>query len=398
MDFSLTPKQEARKREFEDFFEEEMKNAPREITKGGFDKIFHSEETWAFHRYMAKKLAAKGWLTLAWPRQYGGQDASLMEQLIFNEVRAYHRAPGVDIWGIEMFAPTLLLAATEEQKRRLLPPMARAEVHYCQGWSEPNAGSDLAALKTTAIKSGDHYVINGQKTWTSGAHRADHMFLLARTDPSLKRNAGLSVFNLRMDLPGIEVRPIRYMNGAHIYNEVFFTDVKIPEYDRIGPEGEGWRLTRETMNFERSNVALFSEAVRYFEELVQYVKTTKRDGEFLHRVPAVRQRIAELYIDIQLGRNLAYKIAWLQEKGGLVFAASAASESKVFGTELIQRIANFGTEIMGKYGQVEDSRWSPLKGSLIDLYQQVMGYTISAGSNEIQRNLIAWVGLGLPRK
>lgn len=398
MDFSLTPQQEARKREFEDFFREEMKNAPREMTKGGFDKIFHSDETWAFHRYMAKKLAEKGWLTLPWPKEYGGQDASLMEQLIFNEVRAYHRAPGVDIWGIEMFAPTLLLAATEEQKRRLLPPMARAEVHYCQGWSEPNAGSDLAALKTTAIKSGDYYLVNGQKTWTSGAHRADHMFLLARTDPSLKRNAGLSVFNLRMDLPGIEVRPIRYMNGAHIYNEVFFTDVKIPECDRIGPEGEGWRLTRETMNFERSNVGLFSEAVRYFEELVQYVKTTKRDGEFLSRIPAVRQRIAELYIDIQLGRNFAYKIAWLQEKGGLIFAASAASESKVFGTELIQRIANFGTEIMGKYGQVEDSRWSPLKGGLIDLYQQVMGYTISAGSNEIQRNLIAWVGLGLPRK
>ncbi len=397
MDFKFTEDQKALKKEFEDFFREEMKNAPPEYGRGGLEAICATDAGWEFHRSVQKKLAEKGWLSRPWPKEYGGQDAPIMEQLIFNEVRAYYRAPGVDAWGIGMFAPTLLIAATEEQKKRLLPPMARAEVHYCQGWSEPNAGSDLAALKTTAIREGDFYIINGQKTWTSGAHRADHMFILARTDPSQKRSAGLSVFSMRLDLPGIEIRPIRYMNGAHIYNEVFLEDVKVSVEDRIGPENDGWRISRETMNFERSGIEVFSDARRYFEELVDYVKATKRDGKFLSENPIVRQKLAKIYIDIEIGRTLAYKIAWLQQKGGLIFAASAASEAKVFGSELTQRIANFATEIMGLYGQLGDSKRAPMDGSMVDLYQLCTGFNIAAGSSEIQRNLIAWVGLGLPR-
>lgn len=397
MDFKLTEDQKALKKEFEDFFREEMKNGPPEFARGGLEVMCETDEGWQFHRSVQKKLAQKGWLSRPWPKEYGGQDAPIMEQIIFNEVRSYYRAPGVDGWGIGMFAPTLLVAATEEQKKRLLPPMARAEVHYCQGWSEPNAGSDLAALKTTAIREGDYYVVNGQKTWTTAAHRADHMFMLARTDPKSKRNAGLSVFTLRLDHPGIEIRPIRYMNGAHIYNEVFLTDVKVPVEDRIGEENEGWRISRETMNFERSGIEVFSEARRHFEELVDYVKTTKRDGKFLSENPIVRQKIAKLYIDIEIGRTLAYKIAWLQDKGGLIFAASAASEAKVFGSELMQRIANFATEIMGLFGQLGDCKWAPMEGSMVDLYQMCVGHNIAAGSNEIQRNLIAWGGLGLPR-
>jgi alkylation response protein AidB-like acyl-CoA dehydrogenase len=397
MDFKLTEEQKALKKEFEDFFREEMKNAPPEYGRGGLEAIFASDEAWKFHKYMQKKLAERGWLSRPWPKEYGGQDAPLIEQLIFNEVRAYYRAPGVDIWGVGMFAPTLLIGATEEQKRRLLPPIARGEVHYCQGWSEPNAGSDLAALKTTAIRDGDYYVINGQKIWTTGAHRADHIFILARTDPTKKRSAGLSVFTLRLDLPGIEIRPIRYMNNAHIYNEVFFTDVRVPVEDRIGPENDGWRLTRETMNFERSGIEMFSEVRRFFEELVDYVKTTKRDGKFLCEDPIVRQKIAKLYIDLEVGRALCYKICWLQQKGGLIFAASAASEAKVFGTELQQRLANYATEIMGLYGQLAGTPFAPMDGTMVGLYQLCVGNNIAAGTNEIQRNLIAWVGLGLPR-
>lgn len=397
MDFRLTKEQKALKQEMEDFFREEMKHAPLCYqTNALIEASYSTDEGFAFHRYMQKKLAEKGWLTMAWPKEYGGRDAPIMDQVIFNEVKGYYRSPGVDNFGIGMFAPTLMLFASEEQKSRLLPPIARGEVQYCQGWSEPNAGSDLASLSTTAIRDGEEYVINGQKTWTSAAHRADHMFCLVRTDPKQRRSGGLSVFNLRMDIPGIEVRPIKYMNGAHFYNEVFFTDVRVHERDRIGPENEGWKLTRATMNFERSGAGAYAGLLRSFEELLEYAKTTKRDGKFLSENPVIRQKLARIYTDLRAGWAHAYRIAWLQEqnKGGFTHAAS---EAKVFSTELRQRLANFGTEIMGLYGQLETSHWSPLRGAMVEEYQAVIGSTIYAGTNEIQRNIIAWAGLNLPR-
>ena len=266
------------------------------------------------------------------------------------------------------------------------------------GWSEPDAGSDLASLQTMANRDGDHYVVNGQKIWTTGAHRASHMFLLARTDPNSQRSKGLSVFHLSMDTPGIEVRPLRYMNGSHLYNEVFFNDVRIPAKDRIGPEGEGWGLTRETMNFERTSVGAFAEGKDLFKKLVEYAKTTKRNGRLLSEDPSVRRRLAQLHMDLETGHAFAYKIAWLQQEGGLFLAASSASMSKLFATELLQRIGNLGTEILGLYGQLEEgSEYAPLNGTITNIYQFCMGLTIAAGSNEIQRNIIAWVGLGLPR-
>jgi len=398
MDFNLTQEQKAFKKELEYYFREQMKNAPPCYqTSPLIEAMYVTEEGFQFHRYMQKQLADKGWLTMAWPKKYGGRDAPIAEQVIFNEVHSYYRAPGIDRFGITMFAPTLMLFASEEQKARLLPPIARGEVQYCQGWSEPNAGSDLASLSTTAVRDGDYYVVNGQKTWTSAGHRADHMFLLARTDPTKKRNAGLSVFNIEMNLPGIEVRPIKYMNGAHFYNEVFFTDVKVHKDELVGPEGGGWKLTRATMNFERSGAGAYAALMRSFEELLGYVKTTERDGRPLSEDPVVRRKLAQLYVDIRAGWAHSYRIAWLQEQGKMAFAPVAASESKVFSTELRQRMVNFATEIMGPYGQVEYSRWAPLNGSMVEGYQAVIGSTIYAGSNEIQRNIIAWEGLGLPR-
>ncbi|MCP4756783.1 MAG: hypothetical protein GY866_38465 [Proteobacteria bacterium] len=398
MDYKLTEEHKAQKREYEEFFREEMKNAPpcygENVT---LEAMYDTDEGFEFHRIMQKKLAGKGWLTMAWPKEYGGRDASIMEQLIFNDVHSYYGAPGIDAFGLKMFAPTLMVFANDEQKKRLLLPIARGEVSYCQGWSEPDAGSDLASLKTTAIREGDHYLVNGQKVWTTGAHRADHMFLLARTNPAEKRSKGLSVFNVNMDDPGIEVRPIHYMDGTHLYNEIFFTDVKIPVSERIGEENQGWESTRATMNFERSGVGAFSSMRRSIEAIMAYVTTTKRGGRYLSENPLVRQKIAKLYADMEAGRALAYKVAWNQEKGKLLISPHAASESKVFGSELGQRFANFATEIMGLFGQLETSEWAPMKGIATTIYQGCMGLNIAAGSSEIQRNIIAWVGVGLPR-
>jgi len=398
MYFKLTEQQRALKKEFDDFFRAEMKNAPPVYQyETLLEAMYATDEGWEFNENMRKKLVEKGWYIRHWPKEYGGDEAPLLEQLIFNESHAYYHAPGIDGFGIGMFAPTLMLYASEEQKKRLLPPIARGEVQYCQGWSEPNAGSDLASLKTTAIKEGDYYVVNGQKIWITAAHRADHMFLLARTDPSQKRGGGLSVFNVDMALPGIEVRPIKYMNGVHLYNEVFFTDVKIHETERIGPENQGWGMTRDTMNFERSGAGAYAAIRRTLEKLIEYVKTTRRNGKFLSEDPLVRQKIARIYADMEAGRALSYRIAWLQEKGNLRFSPAAASESKVFATELSQRVADFAIEIMGLHGQIEHSKWSPLDGAMIEGYQASIAAVIYAGSNEIQRNIIAWVGLGLPR-
>jgi alkylation response protein AidB-like acyl-CoA dehydrogenase len=397
MDFRFTKEQELLREEFDQFFREEMKHAPKEWGEGGMEAMYHTDEGFAFHRNMQKKLGEKGWLSRAWPKEYGGQNAPLVEQLIFNEVHAYHRAPGVDNFGVGMFAPTLMVGGTEEQKKRLLPPIARGEFHYCQGWSEPDAGSDLANLSTLAIKEGDYYIVNGQKTWTTGGHRADHMFLLARTDPNSTRSRGLSIFNVDMKTPGIEVRPLLFMDKGHVTNDVYFKDVKIPASELVGKENDGWNLTRQTMNFERSGVSGFVSGKRTLSELIQYAKATKRNGRLLSENPTYRQRIAKLYALHEMGQTFAYKINWEQHKGGLVFAASAASESKVFGSELSQQLAIFSMDLLGLYGQLNGSKWAPFGGRPPEHYQFSVAANIFAGSSEIQRNLIAWVGLGLPR-
>lgn len=397
MDFRLTDAEKERKEAFEQFFREEMKNAPPGFGNGGLEGIYATDEGFEFHKAMAGKLGEKGWLSMAWPEKYGGYEASIMEQVLFDQVRGYYNAPGVDIFAVGMFAPTLIAGATEEQKARLLPPIARGEAFYCQGWSEPDAGSDLASLATTAIREGDFYIVNGQKTWTTGGHKAEYMFLLARTDPDSQRSKGLSVFHHRMDLPGMEIRPLLYMDGKHVYNEVFFNNVKIPAQDLIGVEGEGWNLTRQTMNFERSGAGGFSGIKRVLESIIEYTQKTVRNGQPLSKKPETRRKIAELYIDSEVGEILSFKIADLHKKGDFVGLITAACEAKLFSTEMAQKVSNYATEIMGMYGQLESGEMAPLDGAMVELYQFCKGATIFAGTNEIQRNLIAWTGLGLPR-
>lgn len=397
MDFRLTPEQEALKKGFEEFFKDEIKNAPPDW-EGGLEDLVASDEGWGFHVQMARKLAQKGWLVRPWPKDYGGQDAPIIEQLIFSEVLGYYKAPGIDIWGIGMLGPTLLAVGNEELKKEHLPPMARAERFWCQAWSEPNAGSDLASLTTRAVKDGDDYIINGQKTWVTGANRADWAFTLARTNPEEKRSRGITYFLVDMKSPGITTRPLHSMEGSHVFNEVYFDDVRVPARNMVGEENQGWAITRATMNFERSNVGMMAGLKRNLEELVNFCKETKRNEQTLGQNPFVRHTLAQLAIEIEAGRAMSYRIAWMQEKGGLLMAAHAASAAKVFGTELAQRFSYAGYEIMGLYGQVKKaSKWAPLMGAFETASQLCMGMNIAAGSSEIQRNLIAWVGMGLPR-
>jgi alkylation response protein AidB-like acyl-CoA dehydrogenase len=396
MDFKFTMQEEALRKEFNDFFGEEMKNAPPEWGTS-MEAIFGLDACWEFHKKLAKKLAAKGWLSLPWPKEYGGRDASLVEQFIFSDVMGYNRGAGVDHWGITLLAPTLLVSANEQQKSEHLPPIARAELFWTQLWSEPGAGSDLASLTTRAVKDGDDYIVNGQKIWSSGAHRADWGFLLARTNPNEKRSRGLSFFLVDMKTPGITIRPIPSIDDSHLFNEVFLDDVRIPARNMVGEENQGWIASQMTSNFERSMIALFSYLKRELEELIEFCQETKRQDKLLSENPLVRHRLAQMAIEIDVGRAFSYFVLWNQIKGGLVMAAPLAASAKVLATETVQRFTFSACQIIGLYAQVKESRWAPLKGRFEKEYQQCLGLSMAGGTSEIMRNLVCAMGLGLPR-
>jgi alkylation response protein AidB-like acyl-CoA dehydrogenase len=396
MNFQFTPEEEALRKEFNDFFSKEMKNAPPEWGTS-MEAIFGLDACWEFHRKLARKLAAKGWLSLPWPKEYGGREASLVEQFLFSEVMGYHRGAGVDHWGITLLAPTLLVSANEEQKREHLLPIARAELFWTQLWSEPGSGSDLASLTTRAVRVGDDYIVSGQKTWSSGAHRADWGFLLARTNPEEKRSRGLSFFLVDMRTPGITIKPILSMDGAHLFNEVFLDDVRIPARNMVGEENQGWIASQMTSNFERSMIALFSYLKRELEELAEFCQNAKRDGKVLAQNPLVRHKLAQMAIEINVGRAYSYSVLWNQIKGGLVMAAPLAAAAKILATEMVQRFTINACQIIGLYAQVKESRWAPLKGRYEKECQQCLGLSMAGGTSEIMKNLICAMGLGLPR-
>jgi alkylation response protein AidB-like acyl-CoA dehydrogenase len=303
-----------------------------------------------------------------------------------------------------MLAPTLLASGNEEQKQQHLHPIARGEIMWCQGWSEPNAGSDLASLKTKAVRDGDYYLVNGQKAWTSGAHRAQWCFMLARTDPEQPRHRGLSFFLVDMQTPGIKLRPVKAMNGTYMFNEMFFDDVRIPRKNMVGDENRGWYVSLMTMNFERSSIGFMAEAKRNLEELIDYCKETKRNGRRLSDDPLVRSLLAQLSIEVEVGLALSYKVAWLQEKvqeKGMEMALQAAvtaSAGKVYGSELGQRLSYTGCRIMGLFSQAKaGSKWAPLKGRFESSYQECVSLNMGGGTSEIMRNVIALRGLELPK-
>src|SRR4030043_1547643 len=257
MDYRLTPEQEALQKEFNDFFRDEMKNAPTQWD-ASIDAMYGSDVCWEFHKQMARTLGTRGWLSRAWPREYGGLDAPLIGQFIVSEEMGYHRAAGVDMLGVNVLAPTLIVSGNEEQKKQHLPPTARGERFWCQCWSEPNAGSDLASLTTRAVRDGDDYIINGKKIWTTGAHRADWCNILVRKNPNEKRSRGLSFFLLYMQTPGITAKPVLHLEGSHSFNEIFLDNVRVPARNMVGEENQGWLASQLISNFARPLLFFFA--------------------------------------------------------------------------------------------------------------------------------------------
>jgi len=380
MDFSFSPGEESFRAEVRAFLAEELRDRPAGEGRGN----------WEFYTSFLKKLAARGWLTLAWPKEWGGLGASHMQQLVYNEEVAYHDAPAFYM-GADRVGPTIMLYGTDEQKRRFLPPIVAGEAQWCQGFSEPGAGSDLASLQTRAVQDGDDFVINGQKIWTSFAHSAGWMILLARTDPDAPKHKGISYFLVDMHTPGIVVRPLVDMLDRHQFNEVFFDNVRVPRDALLGELNRGWYVATATLDFERSGIQRVIGSYRTYEQLLAYARE-----ERLGAHPLVRHKLAELKIEFEVGKQLSYRVAWMQSKQ--LVPNYEASVSKMYGSELAQRLANAGMQILGLGGQLAaGSAHAPLRGAFESLYLNAAALTIAAGTSEIQRGIIAGRGLGLPR-
>ena len=353
-----------------------------------------SQENWPEQMDFLKKLAAKGWVAPAWPKEYGGQAWPHVMQMIFSEELSYAGAPDAGrVFNVGMIGPTLIVHGSDAQKKEHLPRITSGETVWCQGYSEPGAGSDLASLQTRAVRDGDDYVVNGQKIWTTGAHHADWCFLLVRTDPDAPKHKGISFILVDMKSPGIQVRPIINMAGFHEFNEVFFEDVRVPTANRVGEENNGWYVAMTLLDFERSNVASIAANQRSLELLADYMRATKPGGVYRD---IFRHRLADMWMANETGRLLSYRIAWMQENGRV--ANYEASVIKVFATELAARITNFGVNLLGPAGALEpDSKYAPLNGIMETGHLSNVSPLIYSGSSEIQRNIIATRGLGLPR-
>jgi alkylation response protein AidB-like acyl-CoA dehydrogenase len=389
MDLTYTAEQDAFRKEARAWLEANVPAAPLASfdTKDGFEA----------HREWEKTLNAGGYAMVPWPVEYGGRGSDLLEWLIFEEEYYRAGAPGrVNQNGIFLLGPTIMEVGSPEQKTRFLPKMASSEEVWAQGWSEPNAGSDMANIQATAILDGDHYVVNGQKTWASRGAYAHWLFGLFRTDADSQRHKGLSFILSPLDLPGITVRPIQKINGKPAFAEVFFDDVRVPAENLLGEEGAGWNVAMATAGFERG---LMLRSPARFQStawrLVELYRTTVDRGDPV--APGMRERVARCWMDAEAYTLNTYQTVSRLMSGGKIGAE--ASLNKIFWSELDIEMHETALELLGPRAELDPA--APAAGdvgSWLDGYIFALSGPIYAGTNQIQRNIIAERLLGLPRK
>jgi alkylation response protein AidB-like acyl-CoA dehydrogenase len=317
-----------------------------------------------------------------------------MEQFIMNEEFAEARAMNVGGMGTSMIGPTIIIHGNEDQKKEHLGAILRGEVQWCQGYSEPGSGSDLASLQTRAIRDGDDFIINGQKIWTSGAHNADWMFMLARTDPDAPKHRGITYFLMDMKSPGVTVRPLVNLANNHMFNEVFFEDVRVPARNVLGEINRGWYIGTTTLDFERSSIG---NAVGQRQTLEYYMKFWKENQGKASTGSAsakAKDEFADRWIEASVAKMLSYVVITIQNNGRV--PNHEASIAKLFNTELSQRIARTAMKMTGTNGLLL-GREAPMRGRAPQSYMQTVSSTIAGGTSEVQRNIVATRGLGLPR-
>jgi alkylation response protein AidB-like acyl-CoA dehydrogenase len=387
MDLSYTPEQDKFRQEVRDWL---AQNVPKERLKS-----FDTEEGFRQHREWEATLNKGRWGMVTWPEALGGRACDLIEWLIFEE--EYYRAGAplrVNQNGIFLLGPTLMEYGTPEQKARILPKMATGEEVWSQGWSEPNAGSDMAAIRSSATRDGDHYIINGQKTWSTRAVWADWTFGMFRTDPESQRHKGLTFILVKLDSPGITVRPIPQLDGLPGFAEIFFDDVKVPITNRLGDEGAGWSVAMATAGFERG--LMLRSPARFQETAKRLVALYKDNRVSADRDPAVKEAVMRAYMEAESYCLSTYQTACRLTQGGKIGAES--STNKIFWSELDQNMHATAMSILGARAELlPHAPDAQGVGGWLDGWLFSQSGPIYAGTNEIQRNIIAERLLGMPR-
>ena len=397
MDFDFTPQEEAFRREVRDWLRDNMKELPEwygRIDIAGPE--VDSDEYNEFSLWWHQKLYQAGFVGIAWPKEHGGRGATLIEQMIFNEEMGRHRAPGpANVMGLGWVAGSLMAHGTEEQQRRFLPKILSAEEIWCTLYSEPEAGSDMASVKTRAVEDGDDFVVNGQKVWTSGGHRADWAVLLARTDPDAPKHRGLSYLLVNMRSPGITVRPLRQITGHAGFNETFLDDVRIPKSQILGEKNRGWYVAAGALEYERL-VGSSVTRENTIRDLVKMIKGVERNGQLLTQDPAIRQKLAQLYIEASILRYIGLSsIAHRMREGR---PGPETSVGHIFEVESGQRLQDFTMGLQGMHAQlVRDSKYAIEHGRWQQSFLGARGMSIAGGTTEVLRNVIGQRVLGLPR-
>ncbi len=394
MDFAYSAEQEAFRDELRSWLaERKSTGAMGDREPKSLDEIVAAGKRWQ------RELYDGGWCGLAWPREYGGRGAGLIEQILFQEELARAGSPQlVNLLALSMVGPLIIDHGSEAQKRRYLQPILTAEEIWCQGFSEPGAGSDLASVATRARRDGDEYVVDGQKVWTSYAQYADFCMLLVRTDTEARKHAGLTMLIVPLASAGVEIRPLMQMNGDSEFNEVYFDSVRVPVDQAVGSEGDGWKMAvamlmyeRATLTFQRqlqSRVAL--------EDLLVFAREFRLRGRPAAEDPIMRQKIAACYIESEAMRLTSLRHLTTQLRGAP--PGPEGSMEKLFWSEMFQRMLELALAIEGPYAQLASGdRRAPSSGRWPHLYLYSRGRTIAAGTSEIQRGIIAQRVLGLPR-
>jgi len=397
MDYRYTPEQEAFRQEFSSWLDKNLPEGFDPSKRRNFDT---SEDLLAAYKTFQKRLYEAGYTALHYPKEYGGQGKTMVEEAIviqtISEKCMELRQIGVITFG--MAVPTIFTCGTEEQKQEYLPKIMDGTHLWCQGFSEPDAGSDVANVSTMAIKEGDHYVVNGQKVWTSMAHMADYCILLVRTDPETAKHRGLSYLLLDIKSPGVDVRPMKQMTGESEFTEVFMDNVNVPVENLVGKEGEGWMIAITTLMFERvlGDVTMATAYEKTIKNLISMAQNVKRSGRPVIEDPLFRQKLAQHYIEIMVLKYHGLRNFGKTIKGGV--PGPEGSIGKLLWSEPNQRITNNAIMMQGPLGQItEGSPWAIDEGAWQYGFLRSKGNTIEAGSSEIQRNIIGERVLGLPK-
>ena len=395
MDFTLTPDQEALRARVRAWL---TAHIPEDWRKFGLSEV-PRPEAYEFLRKWQKTLHDAGFIGLTWPKEYGGQGLTFVEEILLHEEMALAKAPPMlNILGVGMAGPTIIAYGTEEQKQRYPAKILSCEEIWCQGYSEPNSGSDLASLQTRAVKDGEYWVINGQKVWTSLAHVADYMMLLARTDPAAPKHKGITYFLLDMKLPGVTVKPLRQITGDAEFNEVFFDNVRVHESQVLGGVNNGWAVGLTTLMYERLALG-FGLQVRLritLQSLVDMAKRIEKNGRAITKDPVMRQKLAALWIDTEALKYTGARAVTKLLRGEL--PGPEASTGKMGWVETHQRLQELAMEIQGPYAMLARGADAAVDSGVWQYsFLRSRANSIEGGTTEIQKNIIGERVLGLPK-